>query len=168
MPKHEQGRNWIMFLFQDVAGAASQRLLSYKYTTPSIDDVLIVTSDPHLNHNHHSPSQLTLISWRSPDVYPFQIRGQPKYKHGGGAARISWDWQPGERLLKILPFLSCLSHLHLPCLSPLCHARNSQNGVLPFSWAHFQVWLLGRQYSARYDLAELRHLVTSRPWLTYR
>jgi len=30
------------------------------------------------------------------------------------------------------------------------------------------VWLLGRQYSARYDLAELRHLVTSRPWLTYR
>jgi len=30
------------------------------------------------------------------------------------------------------------------------------------------VWLLGRQYSARYDLTELRQLVTSRPWLTYR
>merc|ERR1711902_410322 len=29
------------------------------------------------------------------------------------------------------------------------------------------VWLLGRQYSARYDLSELRQLVTSRPWLTY-
>jgi len=30
------------------------------------------------------------------------------------------------------------------------------------------VWLLGRQYSARYDLQELRSLVTSRPWYTYR
>ena len=30
------------------------------------------------------------------------------------------------------------------------------------------MWLLGRQYSARYDLTELRQLVTSRPWLTYR
>jgi len=30
------------------------------------------------------------------------------------------------------------------------------------------VWMLGQQYSARYDLAELRELVTTRPWLSYR
>ena len=30
------------------------------------------------------------------------------------------------------------------------------------------VWMLGQQYSARYDLEELRELVTSRPWLSYR
>jgi len=30
------------------------------------------------------------------------------------------------------------------------------------------VWMLGKQYSARYDLPELRSLVTTRPWLTYR
>jgi len=30
------------------------------------------------------------------------------------------------------------------------------------------VWLLGRQYSARYDLDELRDAVQSRLWLTYR
>ena len=28
--------------------------------------------------------------------------------------------------------------------------------------------MLGQQYSARYDLPELRELVTSRPWLSYR
>jgi len=30
------------------------------------------------------------------------------------------------------------------------------------------VWMLGQQYSARYDLEELRELVSSRPWLSYR
>jgi len=30
------------------------------------------------------------------------------------------------------------------------------------------VWMLGMQYSAKYDLEELRELVTSRPWLSYR
>jgi len=30
------------------------------------------------------------------------------------------------------------------------------------------VWMLGHQYSARYDLTELRELVRSRPWLSYR
>ena len=30
------------------------------------------------------------------------------------------------------------------------------------------VWLLGHQLSAKYDLAELRELVLTRPWMTYR
>jgi len=30
------------------------------------------------------------------------------------------------------------------------------------------VWLLGHQLSAKYDLAELRELVITRPWMTYR
>jgi len=30
------------------------------------------------------------------------------------------------------------------------------------------VWMLGQQFSARYDLQELRELVISRPWLSYR
>ena len=30
------------------------------------------------------------------------------------------------------------------------------------------VWLLGHQLSAKYDLVELRELVLSRPWMTYR
>ena len=30
------------------------------------------------------------------------------------------------------------------------------------------VWLLARQFSARYDLEELRDLVSSRPWMSYR
>jgi len=30
------------------------------------------------------------------------------------------------------------------------------------------VWMLGQQYSAKYDLEELKELVTSRPWLSYR
>lgn len=30
------------------------------------------------------------------------------------------------------------------------------------------VWLLSRQYSAKYDLEELRELVQSRPWMSYR
>ena len=30
------------------------------------------------------------------------------------------------------------------------------------------VWLLGHQLSAKYDLAELREIVLTRPWMTYR
>lgn len=30
------------------------------------------------------------------------------------------------------------------------------------------VWLLARQFSAKYDLEELRDLVSSRPWMSYR
>ena len=30
------------------------------------------------------------------------------------------------------------------------------------------VWMLGQLYSARYNLTELRELVTRRPWLSYR
>jgi len=30
------------------------------------------------------------------------------------------------------------------------------------------MWMLGKQYSAMYDLDELRELVTSRPCLSYR
>ena len=30
------------------------------------------------------------------------------------------------------------------------------------------VWMLGHQLSAKYDLAELRELVLTRPWMTYR
>ena len=58
-----------------------------------------------------------------------------------------------------------------PVRNSICLVWNSQFYSSSSSFqssAHFQVWLLGRQYSARYDLAELRHLVTSRPWLTYR
>ena len=86
-----------MALFQDVAGAASQRLLSYKYNTPSIS-VSIVTS----NHNH---------SLRFHDAYLVQVRGQPKHKHGGGAARISGDWQSGELHF---PYLTSRFHQYLP------------------------------------------------------
>ena len=87
----------IMALFQDVAGAASQRLLSYKYNTPSIS-VSIVTS----NHNH---------SLKFHDAYLVQVRGQPKHKHGGGAARISGDWQSGELHF---PYLTSRFHQYLP------------------------------------------------------
>ena len=91
------GKLWIMVLFQDVAGAASQRLLSYKYNTPSIS-VSIVTS----NHNH-SP--------KFHNAYLVQVRGQPKHKHGGGAARISGDWQSGELHF---PYLTSRFHQYLP------------------------------------------------------
>ena len=30
------------------------------------------------------------------------------------------------------------------------------------------VWMLGLQFSAKYDTSELRDLVSSRPWMTYR
>ena len=30
------------------------------------------------------------------------------------------------------------------------------------------VWMLGHHLSAKYDVAELRQLVVSRPWMTYR
>ena len=85
------------FFFQDVAGAASQRLLSYKYNTPSIS-VLIVTS----NQSH---------ALKSCDNYLVQVRGQPKHKHGGGAARISGDWQSGE---PHFPYLTSRFHQYLP------------------------------------------------------
>ena len=99
--------------------------------------------------SHHS--LITLISWiRSPDVSHFRYEGnrntnmveeQPEYPETDspvGSIYLVWNSQ----------FYSSSSSFQ--------------------SSAHFQVWLLGRQYSARYDLAELRHLVTSRPWLTYR
>ena len=92
---------WSM-TFQDVAGAASQRLLSYKYDTPSVYIASIVTS--HIIIIHHF-NFMNKITW----CFPLQVRGQPKYKHGGGAAWISWDRQPGEL------------HLHVPCLTPLFH-----------------------------------------------
>ena len=133
---------WSM-TFQDVAGAASQRLLSYKY-----DPICLCRLNCDFSHH----SLITLISWiRSPDVSHFRYEGnrntnmveeQPEYPETDSPVRNS-----------------------------ICLVWNSQFYSSSSSFqssAHFQVWLLGRQYSARYDLAELRHLVTSRPWLTYR
>ena len=70
-------------------------------------------------------------------------------------------------------------------VSGVCHgvASSAQQKLLSYKYEDRQlsyedkpdypetdnpVWMLGQQYSARYDLPELRELVTSRPWLSYR
>ena len=37
-----------------------------------------------------------LAMWTIYSPHATKVRGQPKHKHGWGAARISWDWQPGD------------------------------------------------------------------------
>ena len=72
-------------------------------------------------------------------------------------------------------------------VSEVCHsvASSTQQRILSFKYEQgaltsdsnpeaeypdtdSPVWLLSRQYSAKYDLEELRELVRSRPWMSYR
>ena len=86
---------------------------------------------------------------------------------GTRATEIQTWWRNSPNILRLTArwaaFAFTLFYSSVEELS-ICNSSS----FLIYRTARFQVWFLGRQYSARYDLAELRHLVTSRPWLTYR
>lgn len=64
-----------------------------------------------------------------------------------------------------------LSYKYEPGSRPLAWGAEGQEGgevERDYPLTDSPVWLLGKQFSARYDLEDLQSLVSSRPWLSYR
>jgi hypothetical protein len=63
-----------------------------------------------------------------------------------------------------------LSYKYEPGSTPLAWGGEGEGELekRDFPLTDDPVWLLGHQFSARYDLEDLRSLVNTRPWLSYR